>query len=392
MPLNHSLEPLRNTPLAFDYQSTTPCDDEVLDAMEPYWNHCWGNASSRQSKSSISASSAVSFARDQLAKCLGIDPNRIIFTSGATEANNLALLGYARARVIRTGDYGNIITVATEHHAVLDPLNQLEKEGFTLTKIYPKSDGILSLNQFKDAINKNTFMASIMMANNEIGVIQQVGELVKICRDSNIILHSDAAQSFGHIPLDLNEIDVDFLSLSGHKCYGPKGIGALVIRENLPILPLQWGGSQEKSLRPGTPPVPLIIGFSKAAELATKNLCERYKKIKILRDKLWHDLNSEIPELIINGSLDYRLPHNLNFTVNGVNGARLHRHLRPFVECSSGSACSNGEPSHVLMAIGRNLKEAEASLRLSLGKTTTLEDVKYAVELISKVISDLRKT
>ena len=231
--------------LHFDYQATTPCDPEVVDAMQPYWCDYWGNASSLQSRSGLYASAAVGLARDKLAAYLRVNPQRLIFTSGATEANNLALLGHARARALEVGRPGHLITVATEHQSVIDPLIQLQREGFRLTQITPSPDGLLSCDQLLDAFEIDTFLVSVMMANNEIGVLQPLDQIGNLCQERGITLHSDAAQAFGCIPVKPDSLGIDLLSLSGHKIYGPKGIGALIISPQKTINPLQWGGGQE---------------------------------------------------------------------------------------------------------------------------------------------------
>ncbi len=378
-------------PLALDFQATTPCEREVLEAMEPFWYEFWGNASSSQNRYGLCSAAAVSVARDQIASFFGINSEKIIFTSGATEANNLALLGHARAMASKRGKPGHLITLQTEHHAVLQPLRQLQREGFRLTELQPSCDGLLSLDQLADAFEDETVLVSVMGANNEIGVIQPLKEISNLCRDRGVSLHSDLVQAFGHWPLDLSSLDIDFLSLSAHKIYGPKGIGALVLDSELPLLPIQWGGGQEQGLRPGTLPVPLIVGFAKAAELALNDLNDRHFRLKQLREQLLNGLREKIPDLKINGSTDKRLSHNLNITIPGVLGHQLHQKLRPVIACSSGSTCSRGNPSHVLKALGRSADEAKASLRLSLGRYTTFDEIKTAIELISEVVLELRQ-
>ncbi len=233
-------------PLAFDYQSTTPCASDVMAAMQPYWSELFGNPSSRQNRSGLEASAAVSLAREQVAACLKISPEQLIFTSGATEANNLALLGHARARANQLGHPGHLITLVTEHHSVLDPLRQLQKEGFRLTELCPNSNGLITKEQLIDALEDDTILVSVMAANNEIGVIQPLAELSQVCRDSRVTLHSDCAQFLGNLPLDPNQLGLDLLSLSAHKIYGPKGIGALVSLSEVSMLPLQWGGGKNR--------------------------------------------------------------------------------------------------------------------------------------------------
>ena len=376
---------LTTQPLLLDFQATTPCAREVVEAMAPYWSEAWGNPSSRQHRLGLHASAAVNLARRQLAGSLGLAPERIVFTSGATEANNLALLGHAR----HWGS-GHVISVSTEHHAVLDPLAQLRREGFRVTLLQPGADGLIDPARLREAITDDTRLVSVMTANNEIGVLQPMAELAAICRTEGITFHSDAAQAFGHIPFQPDELGLDLVSLSAHKLYGPKGIGALVVQKGIELEPLQWGGGQESGLRAGTLPTALIVGFATAAELAMADLPQRQQRLKQLRDLLWADLQKRIPDLQRNGAEQPRLSHNLNVTVPGVNGTRLHRALRPHLACSSGSACSNGEPSHVLQALGLSRKEAEASLRLSLGRSTTSADVHAAVSCIGDAVDDLR--
>ena len=350
--------------------------------MAPYWSDHWGNPSSRQHRQGLTAAAAVALARRQIAETLGVDSNRLIFTSGATEANNLALLGHARAQ-----GFGHLISVTTEHHAVLDPLAQLQREGFQVSLLQPQPDGLINPSQLAAAITPETRLVSVMAANNEIGVLQPLKELAAICRDRGIVLHSDAAQAFGHIPLEPDNLGLDLVSLSAHKLYGPKGIGALVIREGVRLQPLQWGGGQEGDLRAGTLPTPLIVGFAAAVKEAMADRDERHKRLAELRDRLWNGLNDQLPAVERNGAAAPRLAHNLNITLPGMSGSRLHRSLRPHLACSSGSACSNGAPSHVLQALGRSRADAEASLRLSLGRSTTENAVEQAIATIAEAVA-----
>ena len=373
-------------PLLLDFQATTPCAEAVVEAMAPYWSDAWGNPSSRQHRLGLQASAAVKLARRQLADSLGVAPERVVFTSGATEANNLALLGHAR----HWGS-GHLISVASEHHAVLDPLAQLKREGFAVTLLQPGADGLIDPAQLQSAITPDTRLVSVMAANNEIGVLQPLAELGAICRRHGIRFHSDAAQAYGQIPLQPDQLGLDLVSLSAHKLYGPKGIGALVVGEGVALQPLQWGGGQEAGLRAGTLPTALVVGFATAARLAMADREDRQQRLGALRDQLWADLKQRIPDLQRNGAAEPRLCHNLNITIPGVNGARLHRALRPHLTCSSGSACSNGEPSHVLQAIGRSRSEAEASLRLSLGRSTTRADIETAAACISDAVKGLQR-
>ncbi len=381
---------MKKDPLAFDFQSTTPCSERVIEEMIPYWKQIWGNPSSRQNRLHLLASSAISVAREELALLLNASDKKLIFTSGATEANNLALLGFARKKAEENGSCGHLITLQTEHQAVLEPLRQLRKEGFRLTELRPNANGLICIESLIDAFEDDTFLVSVMLANNEIGVLQPIQQIASLCKSREILFHTDAVQGFGQIPLDIDEIGADFLTLSGHKIYGPKGIGLLVASADCSLKPLQWGGSQEYSCRPGTVPVPLVIGFTKAAEIAVDQLEDQAQKLQNLRNLLWLGLQERIPELLLNGSFEERLPNNLNFTVKGIVGSRFHKRLRPFISCSSGSACSNGSPSHVLISLGRSTKEAEASLRLSIGRTTSLEEVNVAIERIAEVVHELR--
>ena len=379
-----------SAPIALDHQATTPCHEDVVTAMEPWWSEQWGNPSSRQHRLGLTAAAAVQMAREQISDCLNCSAEQLIFTSGATEANNIALLGRARAIARERGQPGHLISMVSEHHAVLDPLRQLQREGFRITLLSPEPDGLLDPKKLEAAITEDTQLVSVMLANNEIGVIQPLPEVAAICRDRGVTLHSDVAQAFGHIPFDSKGLGADFLSLSAHKLNGPKGVGALICNPGLTVEPLQWGGGQERGLRPGTLPVPLIIGFAKAAELARSDLASRRRRIERLRNRLWEGLKQGQPSLLLNGHATARLPHNLNITIPGVSGSKLHRALRSQVACSSGSACSRGEPSHVLMALGRSRQEAEASLRLSLGRSTSDGDIDQAIQAINKVLHKLR--
>ena len=374
-----------------DHQATTPCHPSVIEAMEPWWRKQWGNPSSRQHRLGLTAAAAISSARERLAGSLGIRAEELIFTSGATEANNLALLGHARARALTDGAPGHLISVASEHHAVLDPLLQLKEEGFRITLLPPQGNGLIEVEQLEEAIQPDTQLLSVMVANNEIGVIQPIPELSAVCDSRGITMHTDAAQAYGHLPLHAEELGCALISLSAHKFNGPKGIGALVVRAGTQLQPLQWGGGQEQGLRAGTLPVPLIMGMAAAAELSMNDLEERQVRLQTLRDQLWQGLKDRNPTITLNGALQPRLAHNLNITVPAISGSRLQRALRPQLACSSGSACSRGEPSHVLQSIGRNRFEAESSLRLSLGRDTTTTDIDGAIEVITDAIQTSTK-
>ena len=377
--------------LIFDFQSSTPCSTKVVEEMAPYWNQFWGNPSNTSNRSGVFASAAVEVSRETIASYLKINPKRLIFTSGATEANNLALVGHARAKAKLIGQPGHIITVSTEHQAVLDPLRHLKKEGFRLTELQPNREGLINTDQISDAIKKDTFLVSVMAANNEIGVLHPISEIGLFCKRKGIAFHTDAAQALGYLDLDPDRLCIDLMSLSAHKIYGPKGIGALVIREGIPLEPFQYGGGQELGLRSGTLPVPLIVGFAKAVEITKNDQDEINKRLLFFRNLLFSGLKKNISGLILNGSIDQRLPHNLNITFPGLNGSRLHSQLRRFIFCTSGSACSNGEPSHVLREIGLCKGDAEASIRMSIGRNTTKKDIKEAIEIITNIVRNLRK-
>ena len=381
---------MHSTPILLDYQSSTPCLKNVVDSMAPYWSEIFSNPSSKSNLAGINASAILEVSREKIQEYLFLQKKEVIFTSGATESNNLALLGFARNHLRLTENYGHIITLNTEHKAVLEPLKQLKKEGFNVSEMRPEKDGLISLEKFISSIRDDTFLVSIMMANNEIGVIQPLREISEICRSRDIILHSDYAQCLGYLELDSLDSLANMLTISSHKIYGPKGVGLLLIDKDIKIQPLILGGGQEFGLRSGTLPLPLIVGFTKAIEIAVKNQKKNTEKFLFHRDKLWKGLLVNNSGLEINGSMKERLPHNLNLTVLDVNGSKLHKSLKSRIICSSGSACSNGEPSHVLNALGRSRKEAEASLRLSIGLMTTTEDIDKSIQIITDTIKSLR--
>jgi len=378
------------SPILLDYQSSTPCLEEVIAVMKPYWTDIFANPSSKSNLSGLYANAALEATREQISRLLRLNNQKIIFTSGATESNNLALLGFARNFYKSGGKFGNIITLKTEHSAVLEPIRQLKKEGFTVTEIIPRKDGLLNMEQFLKVLRKDTFLVSIMTANNEIGVIQQIESISKICESRGIIFHTDASQCVGYIPVQFSNNIANMITLSSHKIYGPKGVGLLILDKDISLSPLLFGGGQEYGLRAGTIPLPLIIGFSKALELGLKNQESNYQKLSFHRNNLLKGLMEENSGLLINGSMINRLPHNLNITISEVSGSLLHKKLKPKIVCSSGSACSNGKPSHVLRAIGRTFKESEASIRLSIGIQTTSEEIDEAIIFISRVINSLR--
>ncbi len=379
-----------STPILLDYQSSTPCSKDVVDSMKPFWSEIFSNPASKSNLAGINASAILEASREKIEQNLFLKNKKVIFTSGATESNNLALLGFARNYYKKTGNYGHIITLKTEHKAVLEPLNQLKKEGFMVTEIYPEKDGLISEEQFKKNIREDTFLVSFMLANNEIGVIQPIESISKICKSREIIFHSDFAQCLGYIELDNLLSDVNMITMSSHKIYGPKGIGLLLIDEEINLEPLIVGGGQEYGLRSGTLPLPLVVGFAKAIEIAVLNQKNNAEKLLLYRNNLLKGLLENNSGLLINGSIEKRLPHNLNLTVMDLNGAKFHKLLKSKIICSSGSACSNGEPSHVLLALGRSFKEAESSIRLSIGLSTNSHDIKQAIQILTHTIKSLR--
>ena len=379
-----------STPILLDYQSSTPCSKDVVDSMKPFWSEIFSNPASKSNLAGINASAILEASREKIEQNLFLKNKKVIFTSGATESNNLALLGFARNYYKKTGNYGHIITLKTEHKAVLEPLNQLKKEGFMVTEINPEKDGLISEEQFKKNIREDTFLVSVMLANNEIGVIQPIENISKICKSQGITFHSDFAQCLGYIELDNLLSDVNMITMSSHKIYGPKGIGLLLIDEEINLEPLIVGGGQEYGLRSGTLPLPLVVGFAKAIEIAVFNQKNNAEKLLFHRNTLLEGLLENNSGLLINGSIEKRLPHNLNLTVLDLNGAKFHKLLKSKIICSSGSACSNGEPSHVLLALGRSFKEAESSIRLSIGLSTNSKDIKQAIHILTNTIRSLR--
>ena len=379
-----------STPILLDYQSSTPCSKDVVDSMKPFWSEIFSNPASKSNLGGINASAILEASREKIEQNLFLKNKKVIFTSGATESNNLALLGFARNYYKKTGNYGHIITLKTEHKAVLEPLYQLKKEGFMVTEITPERDGIISEEQFRKNIREDTFMVSVMMANNEIGVIQPIENISKICKLRGITFHSDFAQCLGYVDLGNLLSDVNMVTMSSHKIYGPKGIGLLLIDQDITLEPLIVGGGQEYGLRSGTLPLPLVVGFAKAIEMAVLNQKNNAEKLLLCRNNLLKGLLENNSGLLINGSMKQRLPHNLNLTVLDLNGAKFHKLLKSKIICSSGSACSNGEPSHVLLALGRSFREAESSIRLSIGLSTNSDDIKQAIHILTNTIKSLR--
>jgi len=372
-----------------DYSATTPVREEVADAMRDYLLSGWGNPSSTH-YFGREAKKGVEEARGAVANLIKAKAEEIIFTSGGTEADNLALFGAARA-YRQKGNH--IITSAIEHHAVLDSAKALAAEGFKVTFLPVTSDGLIKVEDVEAAITPQTILISVMHVNNEIGTIQPIKEIGALARKRGIVFHTDAVQSAGKLPLDVNELQVDLLSLSAHKIYGPKGTGALFIRQGINLKPLIYGGGQEKGIRPGTENVAGIVGLGKAALLAAEEMEEETRRLAILRDKLKEGLLERIPGIKINGSLSRRVCNNLNLSVLGVEGEALLLNLDlKGIAASSGSACTSGstEPSHVLLALGLKPREADGSIRLSLGKWTTEEEIDYVLDVLPEIVERLR--
>ncbi len=379
-------------PIYLDHHSTTPCAPEVLDAMWPWFAEKFGNAASRTHRFGMEARSAVEHARSQVADLIGASPKEIIWTSGATEADNLAVLGVATAR-----GRGHVVTTVIEHKAVLDPAHHLEKFGFDVTFVEVGADGVVDPADVAAALRDDTILVSVMLANNEIGTVQPVAAIGALTRERGIPLHVDAVQAAGVLPIDVEALGADLLSLSAHKMYGPKGIGALYVRRGRPkirIEPLFFGGGHERGLRSGTLPVPLIAGMGTAAELAGKSLTDgTVERMRTLRDRLRDGLVARVPGVSVNGSLEHRLPHNLNVSLADVEAEALMMNLRGVVAVSSGSACSSAslEPSYVLRALGVPDELAYASVRFGLGRGTTEAEIDVVVDAVEDQAKALRE-
>lgn len=369
-----------------DNAATTPVDKRILDAMLPYFSENYGNPSSIYSFSHDTGK-AVENARADVANLIGAEPSEIVFTSGGTEADNLAIKGAVK------GSKGHIITSVIEHPAVLNVCKSLENEGFEVSYIPVNNEGIVSVEDVKKAIRDDTILITIMHANNEIGTIQPIHEIGKIAREKGIVFHTDAVQTVGKIPVDVKKMNVDLLTISSHKMYGPKGVGALYVRNGVSLKPVSEGGGHEKGLRSGTENVPGIVGFGKATEIAFNEMDADAEKMKKLRDKLMKG-SLEIENSWVNGSMEKRLPGNLNLGFKFIEGESLILELDfKGIYASTGSACSSKslEPSHVLRALGLPAQDCHGSLRMTLGKYTTEEDVDYVLKVLPEVIAKLRK-
>jgi cysteine desulfurase len=377
-------------PIYLDYSATTPVDPRVAEKMIPYLTEFFGNPASRSHAFGWKAEQAVDEARSHVAALIGADAKEIVWTSGATEGNNLALKGAANFYKTKGK---HIITQKTEHKAVLDTVRELERQGFEATYLDVESNGIIDLEKLKAAIRPDTILVSIMMVNNEIGVIQPVWEIGEICRAKGIVFHVDAVQGAGRIEIDLAKLKADLLTITAHKIYGPKGIGALYVRRK-PRVRIEaqiHGGGHERGFRSGTLATHQIVGFGEAARLARQEMASDNERVRALRDRLWNAIR-DMEEVYVNGDLERRIPHNLNVSFNFVEGESLIMAVKD-IAVSSGSACTSAslEPSYVLRALGRNDELAHSSIRITLGRFTTEEEVNYAAGLIRRKVEKLRE-
>ena len=378
-------------PIYLDYQATTPMDPRVLEAMMPYFTYKFGNPHSRSHSYGWEAEEGVEKARAQVAKLIGADEKEVIFTSGATESNNLAIRGVAEFYKDRKN---HIVTTVTEHKCVLDTCRHLEQQGFEVTYLPVQQNGLVDLEQLRAAVTDKTVVVSVMAVNNEIGVIQPLAEIGKICREKKALFHTDAAQAAGKIPLDVEAMNIDLMSISGHKIYGPKGIGALYVRRKprVRLVPLIVGGGQERGFRSGTLPTPLCVGLGEAAEIAMKEMDGESKRLKKLQDRMLKGLRDKLPEIFVNGDLEHRIPGNLNISFAYVEGESLMMGIKG-LSVSSGSACTSAslEPSYVLRALGVEEELAHTSLRIGLGRFTTEQEVDQAVDELVRHVRKLRE-
>lgn len=380
-------------PIYLDCHATTPMDERVLEVMLPYFTQHFGNPSSISHTYGWEAEAAVKQGRQILADAINATPVEIIFTSGATEANNLAIKGVAEAYFSKGR---HLITVQTEHNAVLDPCHYLETLGFEVTFLPVKDDGLVDLGQLEQAFRPDTILVSVMAANNEIGVLQPLAEIGDLCRQHNVLFHTDAAQAIGKIPLDVESMKIDLMSLTAHKIYGPKGIGALYVRRRNPrvrLAPQLHGGGHERGMRSGTLYTPQIVGFAKAVELGLEEQPSESQRLMELRESLWTTL-SKLEGIHINGHPTQRLSGNLNISVEGVDGAALLLGLQPLAAVSSGSACSSATvaPSHVLLALGHPENLAYASIRFGIGRFNTMAEIGLVAEHTITTIQSLRQS
>jgi len=381
---------MERKPIYLDYSATTPIDPRVAEKMIPYITEHFGNPASRSHSFGWTAEKAVVEAREEVAKLVNADPREIVWTSGATESNNLAIKG---ASHFYSTKGKHVLTIATEHKAVIDAVRELEREGFTATYLEPEPNGLVDLEKFKKAIRPDTVLASVMLVNNEIGVIQDIEALGNICREQKVIFHVDAAQATGKVDIDLEKLPVDLMSFSAHKTYGPKGIGALYVRRKprIRIEAQMHGGGHERGMRSGTLATHQIVAMGEAFRIARLEMKSENERIRKLRDKLLQGLQS-IEEVYVNGDLTHRIPHNLNISFNYVEGESLIMAVKD-IAVSSGSACTSAslEPSYVLRALGRSDELAHSSIRFSIGRFTTEADVDFTIQLLKDKIEKLRE-
>ncbi|KAK1800004.1 hypothetical protein P4O66_006505 [Electrophorus voltai] len=378
-------------PLYMDFQATTPMDPRVLDAMLPYQVNYYGNPHSRTHAYGWESEGAMEKARKQVSDLIGADPREIVFTSGATESNNMSIKGVSRFYKAKKK---HVITTQTEHKCVLDSCRILEAEGFEVTYLPVKSNGIIDLQQLEETVRPDTSLVSIMTVNNEIGVKQPIKEIGRICRAKNVFFHTDAAQAIGKIPINVSDLKVDLMSISGHKIYGPKGVGALYVRRRprVRIEPLQSGGGQERGLRSGTVPTPLVVGLGAACQIAQQEMEYDHGRVSELANRLVQRIMSDVPYVILNGDAEQRYPGCINLSFAYVEGESLLMALKD-VALSSGSACTSAslEPSYVLRAIGTDEDLAHSSIRFGIGRFTTEEEVDYTAEKCIQQVKRLRE-
>ena len=378
-------------PVYLDYHATTPVDARVLNLMLPYFSARFGNAASGSHRYGWEAEGAVEVARRKVADLAGAEPREIVFTSGATESDNLALKGAVQAALPGAGRGGHVVTVASEHKAVLDTAARLEKSGCEVTVLKPRADGLLDLDQLRNAIRPETIVVSVMYANNEIGVIQPVADIGAICREKNVLFHSDAVQAFGKIPVDMGRDGIDLMSVTAHKMYGPKGVGALVVRRRARVEAQMDGGGHENGMRSGTLNVAGIVGFGEACAMAAEVMAEECVRLRSLRDRLLAKLESGLDGVHVNGSREHRLAGNLNVSFERVEGDALLVGLSDLA-VSAASACGSHGPagSHVLEAIGTPWELEQSAVRFGLGRYTTEEEIDYAAGRVIEVVRRLR--
>ncbi len=374
-----------------DYQATTPCDPRVLEKMIPYFGAVFGNPHSRNHPHGWMAEEAVETARQQVADIIKADEREVIFTSGATESNNMAIKGVAS---FYQDQKNHIITCVTEHKCVLESCRQLEQQGFQVTYLPVQANGLVDLQHLKDAITDKTLLVSIMAVNNEIGVIQPLKDIGRICREKGVFFHTDAAQAVGKIPLDVNEMNIDLLSLSGHKVYGPKGIGALFVRRKprIRMHALTSGGGQERGMRSGTLPTPLCVGLGEACSLASQEMTTETERIRLLSQRLYAGITQRLSHVYLNGDPVCRIPGNLNLSFAYVEGEGLMMGIKE-LSVSSGSACTSSslEPSYVLRALGVDEELAHTSIRFGIGRFTTIQEIDQAIDKVVQAVEKLRE-